>query len=108
MLSVSAAAGSIVAALATRCRGPLITTLMSASARSLASTPLAQPPEQRISEELLAQVQDHGLLRTAGFIDGKWSQASNGATFEVMSTLNLRTGTYLGPFHQRRACCTRR
>lgn len=34
--------------------------------------------------ELLAQLQDKDLLRTCGLIGGKWSEASNGATYDVI------------------------
>jgi hypothetical protein len=35
------------------------------------------------SEELLSKLQDKELLRTCGFIGGKWSEASSGATYDV-------------------------
>lgn len=75
-------APGMLAAVGARCRAPLASITIS-SLKNFASIPSAQPPEQDIAAELLALVQDRGLLRTAGFIGGKWSQASNGATYEV-------------------------
>lgn len=37
------------------------------------------------SDELLSRLKDKQLLRTCGLIGGKWSEASNGATFDVSS-----------------------
>lgn len=42
------------------------------------------------SDELLAKLQDKELLRTCGLIGGKWSEASNGATYDVSSSLPQR------------------
>jgi hypothetical protein len=39
------------------------------------------------SEELLSKLQDKELLRTHGLIGGKWSEASNGATYDVSSSI---------------------
>jgi hypothetical protein len=52
------------------------------------------------SEELLSKLQDKELLRTCGFIGGKWSEASNGATYDVSTTLTARLVAV-----QRRGCC---
>jgi hypothetical protein len=37
------------------------------------------------SDELLSQIKDKELLKTCGLIGGKWSEASNGATYDVSS-----------------------
>ena len=53
--------------------------------RAMASSASKQiePIELRISEELLARVQDKELLHTCGFIGGKWLQASDRSTYQV-------------------------
>lgn len=42
-----------------------------------------EPVEMRISEDLLSKVKDKDLLRTSGFIGGKWTPATNNATYQV-------------------------
>lgn len=41
------------------------------------------------SDELLAKLKDKELLRTCGLIGGKWSEASNGATYDVSTHAHL-------------------
>lgn len=52
------------------------------------------------SEELLSKLQDKELLRTCGFIGGKWSEASNGATYDVT---NPATGQVLATLPKMKA-----
>lgn len=47
------------------------------------STKQPEPVELTVSEELLSKVEDKELLRTGGLIGGKWSPASDRATYQV-------------------------
>ena len=53
--------------------------------RSLGSSTQQQQPSKPLgaADELLSKLQDKELLKTHGLIGGKWSEASNGATYDV-------------------------
>jgi hypothetical protein len=47
------------------------------------------------ADELLSQIKDKELLRTCGLIGGKWSEASNGATYDVSYSNSRATKHHL-------------
>lgn len=47
------------------------------------------------ADELLSQIKDKELLKTCGLIGGKWSEASNGATYDVSRTIRLSNTDWL-------------
>lgn len=88
MLSYPLSLGHHVAAAAVAGTQSLALSRMSQTCK-LYSTSAEQPEpiELRVSEELLSKVQDKELLRTSGLIGGKWSKASNRATYQVLEWL---------------------
>eukprot|EP00879_Flechtneria_rotunda_P002344 GHRR01002539.1.p1 GENE.GHRR01002539.1~~GHRR01002539.1.p1 ORF type:complete len:546 (+),score=169.25 GHRR01002539.1:2001-3638(+) len=64
------------------------------------NTQPSEPVELRISEDLLSKVKEKDLLRAFGFIGGKWSKASNRATYQVT---NPATGKHLATMPKMKA-----
>ncbi|WIA28425.1 hypothetical protein OEZ86_010970 [Tetradesmus obliquus] len=60
----------------------------------------SEPVELTVSEDLLSKVTDKELLRTGGLIGGKWTQATNRATFHVH---NPATGKVIATMPKMRA-----
>jgi hypothetical protein len=57
---------------------------LAAALRGYAGTGImGQPLEARVSEDLLARIKDKDLVHTCGFIGGKWTQATDRATYQV-------------------------
>eukprot|EP00877_Chromochloris_zofingiensis_P000592 jgi/Chrzof1/10533/Cz05g02090.t1_SSADH[v5.2] len=65
-----------------------------------ASSAQPEPMEMRIAEDLTSRVTDKDLLHTCGFVGGKWLQASDRSTYQV---LNPATGKPLATMPKMKA-----
>lgn len=88
VLSLAAAAAAGLQSLQLHRMMPQLSRQLS-STTSTTTTPSTQQQQTGKSvgaaDELLSKLKDKELLRTCGFLGGKWSEASNGATYEVSS-----------------------
>jgi len=82
----AAAAAAVAGLQALRCRQ------MPQLARGLTTSTQQQQTGKSVgaADDLVSKLQDKELLRTCGLIGGKWSEASNGATYDVSSSSDLR------------------
>lgn len=95
-LSLAAAAGAGLQALQLHRVMPQLSRGLTSSSSTTPTTPSTQQQQTGksvgASDELLSKLKDKELLRTCGFLGGKWSEASNGATYDVSSSTQHTRG----------------
>lgn len=69
-------------------RHSLLASRMAPTSRSVSSASISgkqdkEPMQLSISDELMSRLQDKELLHACGFIGGKWTKASDRATYQV-------------------------
>jgi hypothetical protein len=79
--------------LATRCDALARSGIMAAQMRLGSGSGQPEPAELRLSEELLSRVEDKELLHSCGFIGGKWVQATDRSTYQVLLLRWFKPGT---------------
>ena len=78
------AARGVAGVLVTRCDAVVRSGLMASQMRLFSGSTQPEPAELRLSDELLSRVEDKELLHSCGFIGGKWVQATDRATYQVL------------------------
>lgn len=77
-------AALVKSALFTASRNSVLNSSIRSCLKCLATAAkFSDDPNARLAPEFVSKLQDPTILKTAGYVDGKWLQASDGTTFEV-------------------------